>query len=427
MIYFTFLGETISQLIKIKKDLLTSLKVKDCILSDQNNLIQELREKIKEIEKENEINHNEKILMEKKINSTNDENIEIFEKIERNLVREKKLKIAMSELEIENRRLREELDLDRDTESESESEDGGGSGSVSVSGSDSDSANESGSGSESDSESENENENDIVNSSCDSEESKCSSYKTARNNDDENNIDEKKRIKNISTDLDVGGNESGSTSENEDENRNMKKIDVNKPKKEKHTNDLSLKSEKKEKKIMVKGESVILGIAEITEYGKEKKKKNKQCTKESALNSDKNKNKDRMKDKNKDFNSKKSTENEKNSRKKLQNIPRRELKNAIIFLEKKIAQFVSEKNKKKEIDGEKINFEKNEKVFLLSIEKMKIEMIEMASESKVVRREKEEVEKELIKKEKDTLRTAQTMVRTSTHYLHQHELYLADS
>ena len=38
MIYFIFLGETISQLIKIKKDLLTSLKVKDCILSDQNKL-----------------------------------------------------------------------------------------------------------------------------------------------------------------------------------------------------------------------------------------------------------------------------------------------------------------------------------------------------------------------------------------------------
>ena len=351
-------------------DLITAINVKDCMLSDQGTILGDLREKIVKIEFENTNNEKEIQKLLKLIESCKEENNYLFEKLDKKTMKEKQLKSKINELDTQNLKLKKELDIDQDTESDSES----------CSSSSSSSGSSSGSGSESDPGSDSSFDFDRDNNG-----NKVYHVTNNNNNNDDNN-----------------NNNNNHSDNNINDSYDNNKLKIHQKENEKSMN------EKVNSRISSEV-PVSRGIAETPRYEmKNVKSENPNKKRIKSKNKEKNKAMDNRGNLiESDTNIEKI--NEKEERKKLQLIPRKELKNMIRKLEKEKKSNENKILSNSKSDQKKVEIEEKKNLFL--IEKLKFDLSILLEEGKEVKKEKDLADKELLKKEKEGLRTAQTMVR----------------
>ena len=360
-------------------ELLIAIKIKDCMLTDQATVICELREKITDLELHNTNYEEKKIELLDIIEVHKEEKNNLFEKLDKKIIKEKKLKLRINELQIENDKLRDELDLDLDTESESDTQ----------------------SNCNSNIDSDDEDNGHEVYLNKKNEINRDNNYE----NDDDNEDEDEDRYdeKNNSDDDDDGDNSgSNNNSNNNNGNNEIKKKKIN----NREVNEKIVKDGRNSRI----GSKVtdFLGIAEVSRHRNQDPqfqfskyvKNDLKTQKKSERNS-------------KDLKRNETIKNEKRQRKKLQLLSRKELKNIITKLEKELND--NEIINLSKLNDEKENIEKDKEKNLSLIEKLKLEFSEMLLEGKEVKKEKEFAEKELLKKEKEGLRVAQNMVNFYFH------------
>ena len=382
-------------------ELITAINVKDCMLSDLSMILSDLKEKITKTEFENTKNDTEIQKLSKKIESFEEENNYLLEKLDKKTMKEKQLKSKINELDTLNFRLKEELDIDQDTDSDSDSK----SGSESDPGSDSDS---------------DFNRDSNGNKVCHLHNNYNNNNNNTNNTNNNNNHNNNNNTNNNNNNNNDNHNNNNNNSNNNNNNNNNDNDNDSNINDNYHNNKIKIKINQKEKKMFqnIKINSKISsevpasrGIAETEEYEIADTEYDNHNKRIKSKNSVKNKaaadNREYLIES--DTNNEKI--NEKEERKKLQFLPRKELKNIIRKLEKE-----KKSNEKKiiflsELNNNKKTIEIVEKNNMSLIEKLKFDFSILLEEGKEVKKQKDLADKELLKKEKEGLRIAQTMVR----------------